>query len=467
MGIHDYSWIEKLIGEEGVLKIAVDEFRGTVEYYKEEVERLLAEGFTQEAAAVEQKLWSYRRSKDDNRGRNELIEFLVRNNVLPKYGFPVDTVELYQNVNTATDKKLQMVRDLQLAISEYAPDAQVVADGKLYTSRYIRKLPQTTGQDWETAYIAQCSNPSCLTWNHRSVEPDFSGEECVSCHETIERFRWKQAIEPRRGFVADAKPKDVPMRKPDKVYRSDDFYIGDKQRQVMKKYAFVMQDGNSLQMETSINDSLMVVCNDDFYVCPHCGYAESVSENMEDASFNSYQKTLERKHIAPWGKTCEVKLVKNKLCHVFKTDVVRLIFSTPQASKQDVMLSVMYALLEALSSVLDIERSDIKGCLHKVVYNGNLIYSIVLYDAVAGGAGHVRRLVTEDGEQFRRVVEKAIAITKGCNCSPSCYSCLRNYYNQNIHDKLNRKYAYDFLENYDGELEPITNEEFEKLGGTV
>lgn len=61
------------------------------------------------------------------------------------------------------------------------------------------------------------------------------------------------------------------MRKSDRVYRSDDFYIGDKQRQVMQKYAFMMQDGNSFQMETSINDSLMVVCNDDFYVCPHCG----------------------------------------------------------------------------------------------------------------------------------------------------------------------------------------------------
>lgn len=467
MGIHDYSWTEKLIGEEGVLKVAVCEFRDTVNYYQKEVKRLLAEGLTQEAAAVEKKLWSYRRSKDDNRGRNELIEFLVRNNVLPKYGFPVDTVELYQNANMAIDKKLQMVRDLQLAISEYAPDAQVVADGKLYTSRYIRKLPQTTGQEWETAYIAQCSNPFCQTWNHRSMEPDFSGEECVSCHETIEYFRWKQAIEPRRGFVADAKPKDVPMRKPDKIYRSDDFYIGDKQRQVMKKYAFVMQDGNSFQMETSINDSLMVVCNDDFYVCPHCGYAESVSENMEDANFNSHQKTLERKHITPWGKACEVKLIKNKLCHVFKTDVVRLVFSTLQASKQDVMLSVMYALLEALSSVLDIERNDIKGCLHKVVYNGSLIYSIVLFDSVAGGAGHVRRLVTEDGEQFRKVVEKAIDITKGCNCSPSCYSCLRNYYNQKIHDKLNRKYAYDFLENFAGNLEPITNDEFEMFYGKV
>ena len=461
MGINDFSWTEKLVGKDGVLKVAVEEFRGTVQYYIDEYRRLLAEGLTQQAAAVEKKLWSYRRGKEDNRGRNELIEFLVRNNVLPKYGFPVDTVELYQNTNAATDKKLQMVRDLQLAISEYAPDSQVVADGKLYTSRYIRKLPQTTGQDWETAYIAQCNNPSCMTWNHRLMEPDEGGEPCVSCHVIISKSRWKQAIEPRKGFVADAKPKDVPMRKPDKAFRSDDFYIGDAQRQVMQKYAFVMKDGNRFQMETSINDSLMVVCNDDFYVCPHCGYAESTMENMEVAGFNSHQKTLEKKHITPWGKNCEVKLVKNKLCHVFKTDVVRLVFSTPQAGNQEVMLSVMYALLEALSSVMDIERNDIKGCLHKIVYDNKLIYAIVLYDAVAGGAGHVRRLVTEDGRCFRQVVEKAIAITKGCNCSPSCYSCLRNYYNQKIHDLLNRKYAYDFLENYYGELEPITNEEFE------
>ena len=58
-------------------------------------------------------------------------------------------------------------------------------------------------------------------------------------------------------------------------------------------------------------------------------------------------------------------------------------------------------------------------------------------------------------------IDKAIEITKGCNCSPSCYSCLRNYYNQKIHDLLNRKYAYDFLENYTGELESIAENEFD------
>lgn len=452
MGIEDFSWIDKLIGASGILKIAVDEFRSTVNFYEQEKYRLLKEDLTQEAAAVDSKLKSYRRGADDNRGRNELIEFLVRNNVLPKYGFPVDTVELYQNVNTATDKKLQMVRDLQMAISEYAPDAQVVADGKLYTSRYIRKLPQTTGQNWETAYIAQCKNPTCLTWNHSTVKPETPGRACVSCHEMIESSRWLQAIEPRRGFVADAKPKDVPMRKPDRIYRSEDFYIGDPQRKTMQKFVYVMEDGSKFQMETTVNDSLMVVCNDDFYVCPQCGYAESATENKERGSFNSHQKLLDRKHITPWGKACESKLEKNKLCHVFKTDVVHLIFYTLQARKQDVMLSVMYAVLEALSAALDIERSDIKGCLHKIVYEDHLIYSIVLYDAVAGGAGHVRRLVTDDGKVFHQVVNKAIDITRGCNCSPSCYSCLRNYYNQKIHDLLNRKYAYEFLENYVGEF---------------
>ncbi len=462
MGISDDSWIERLIGEDGVLKIAVDEFRGTVQFYKGEMERLREEGSSWDAYKAEVNLKNFRRGKDDKGGKNGLIEFLARNNVLPKYGFPVDTVELYQNANAGTnrerdgkkDGELRMSRDLQLAISEYAPGSQVVADGKLYTSRYIRKQPGPTGQDWEIAYVAKCGNPSCQTWNHRTIKPGPEGEKCVSCKETIER--WERAIEPRKGFIADAKSKDVTMRMPpEKAYRSDDCYIGDKQRHVMQKYEFEARDGKRLLMETSTNDSLMAVCNNDFYVCPRCGYAESVKENWGKKGFNSNQKKLKRKHDAPWGRSCDGMLEKHKLCHVFKTDVVRLVFPTPSAERQDVMLSVMYALLEALSLELDIERGDISGCLHKVSHGGKLIYSIVLYDTVAGGAGHVRRLATEDGEQFGRVVDRAIKITGECSCSPSCYSCLRNYYNQKVHDLLNREYACEFLKKYAGKLRRV------------
>lgn len=467
MGILDWSWVDKLIGQDGALSIAVMDFRNTINWCENEFKKLKRTGHIQEAAHCERQLKEFRRNQEDGRGVNELIEFLVRYNILPKYGFPVDTVELYQGIDFKQEKKLQMVRDLQLAIAEYAPDAQVVADGKLYTSRYIRKLPQTTGQDWKEVYIAQCSNKSCMTWNYKVIEPSREGEICISCGNLIDKTHWKKAIEPRKGFIAESKPKDVPLKKPDRSYRSDDYYIGDPTRKIMYKKTFRVFDDEKIQMETSANDSLMVVCNDHFYVCDRCGYAISSTMGKEEKDFNSYAKSYEKKHKSPWGKDCSGKLYRKELCHSFKTDVVRVTFGTSRAKSQATMLSVMYALLEAVSSVLDIERTDIKGCLHKVRFKKSMIYEIILYDAVAGGAGHVRRLVTEDCGVFQRVIKKAIEITKGCTCTPSCYNCLRNYYNQSIHDKLNRIEAYLFLKQYYGPVTAIPDDQFEESCETM
>ncbi len=463
MGIPDWSWTGLLIGEDGVLSTAVHDFRSTVKWYQDEFKRQKSKD-TQAAARIERQLMDYRRAPEDKRGRNEMIEFLVRYNVLPKYGFPVDTVELYQGADFKQDKKLQMVRDLQIAIAEYAPDAQVVADGKLYTSRYIRKLPSTTGLDWREVYIAQCKNKSCATWNYSVTEPGQAGAKCLSCGQKIEKARWRKAIEPRKGFIAEAKTRDVPMRKPSRSYRSEDYYIGDTTtRRPMQKRTFVIGDGEKLQMETSANDTLLVVCNDHFFVCDRCGYSISASAGKEEKGFNEYLKSYEKKHKSHWGKDCTGLLYRKDLCHSFRTDVVRITFGSSRAKNQSTMLSVMYALLEAVSSVLDIERTDIKGCLHKVKYGRSMVFEIVLYDAVAGGAGHVRRLVTEDCGVFQRVIEKAISITKNCTCNPSCYNCLRNYYNQTLHDQLNRIEAFSFLEHFYGPATVIPNEEFDEM----
>ena len=53
----------------------------------------------------------------------------------------------------------------------------------------------------------------------------------------------------------------------------------------------------------------------------------------------------------------------------------------------------------------------------------------------------------------------SIKITTECTCSPSCYNCLRNYYNQKIHDILNREYAADFLKKYDDAIEATESHE--------
>ena len=52
------------------------------------------------------------------------------------------------------------------------------------------------------------------------------------------------------------------------------------------------------------------------------------------------------------------------------------------------MVSVMYAILNAMAKDLNIERRDIKACLSAKLINGILNFSIVIYDSVPGGAGH-------------------------------------------------------------------------------
>ncbi|HEX6524820.1 MAG TPA: helicase-related protein [Streptosporangiaceae bacterium] len=64
-----------------------------------------------------------------------LIGLLANRNVLPKYGFPTDTVELRTAYSgDAVGRTLELSRDLSAAIYEYAPGAQVVAGGRLWTS---------------------------------------------------------------------------------------------------------------------------------------------------------------------------------------------------------------------------------------------------------------------------------------------------------------------------------------------
>lgn len=277
----------------------------------------------------------------------------------------------------------------------------------------------------------------------------------------IERKDWKKALEPRKGFVAESKSEEVPIKKPERLFRSEDYYIGDPMRRVTSKKTFVFGEDSKVQFETSVNDSLMVVCQDKFYVCDFCGYAVSSKECSKEKGFSAYAPSLEKKHDSPWGKPCMGKLWQRSLCHAFKTDVVRIVFGTSKARDRNLMLSVMYALLEAVSEELHIERTDLKGCLHKVRYQGTLVHAVILYDAVAGGAGHVKRLVTEDGKIFRDVIKKAVDITKNCQCDPSCYHCLRNYYNQTVHDLLDRKLACKFLEEFEGMPEPVDDSEFE------
>ena len=69
--------------------------------------------------------------------------------------------------------------------------------------------------------------------------------------------------------------------------------------------------------------------------------------------------------------------------------------------------------------------------------------SLVLYDDVPGGAGHVRRVA----EAWWPVFAAALERVARCGCGPetACHECLWNYYNEPFHAVLSRGLAEGFL----------------------
>ena len=436
LGVDSFSWVEQLIGEDGTLAIAVKDFRELTDWLAEQIKVSAKEEKYQEAARFERLLKDHRRSTNEGDGykKTDLINFLVRSGALPKYGFPVDVVELKPNSLNDTKQNVELQRDLQLGISEYAPGAEVVADGNIYRSRYIAKDRRKTA-DWEIYYTAECPQCRIVNFSKKPVE----SASCVACGTVIDSG-WKMNIEPRKGFVVGNAPDDVVpagSRKPRKYHRGDIIYLGDTERHELSLKTFRFGD-SQVVLQTTANDSLMISCDTEFSVCSYCGYAKSRKESK------NYNYIIEERHKTSYGRDCSnTKLYPYNLSHIFKTDVVQLMFS--DNANFSTMLSVMHALLRATSQVLDIESTDISGCLY--ASSGNVQYSIILYDSVPGGAGHIHRIAS-NGSVFQNVISKAYEICSKCECSPSCYKCLRGYYNQDFHSMLDRNVAAEFLKHY-------------------
>lgn len=118
----------------------------------------------------------------------------------------------------------------------------------------------------------------------------------------------------------------------------------------------------------------------------------------------------------------------------------------PDLIEWDVAYSILHGLLKGMCNVLNIEEDDISGCLryffNDTTHRAN--YSLIFYDKTPGGAGHVRRVINENA--IEEILRETLKIMQQCDCGgeygdTSCYSCLRNYYNQKYHDRLKRLYV--------------------------
>jgi ATP-dependent helicase YprA (DUF1998 family) len=357
--------------------------------------------------------------------RRQLLGFLANKNVLPKYGFPVDTVEL-RTLHCAepVGRNLELGRDLSLAIYEYAPGNEVVAGGKVWTSRGLRRLPGRELDEFKYQVCTTCSRFKCA----RILD---AGELCPSCGNPYSRIR--TFVLPEFGFVADRASHDVGTAPPERKWFGSNFVenVGDE----VDTYTWTGSLGSRVSARAGQRATLAVISEGDgggFQVCDWCGWAQATDRRTR-------RKTHERPES---GNPCDGSLRVVSLGHRYQTDVAEFTFEglTYSSEAESPWLSTLYAVLEGASEALEISRDDINGTLS---WSSDGNRSLVIFDTVPGGAGAAKRIA----ENIELVLRSAMDRVSHCDCGPetSCYGCLRSYRNAKYHERLSRLGALTIL----------------------
>lgn len=413
IGVADGSWVDQLID---LLESVENELTKDVENIEERI-----------TESVKERKFSLSRQLEETKrtivGR-QLFGILANRNIIPKYGFPVDTVEL-STLNSAdpVGRKLELDRDLSLAIYDYAPGNQVVAGGKLWTSAGLRKRP---GKE-----LVRHSYRVCDTCGRFERGQNLDSAACPSCGEPFKPTG--TLIIPEFGFIAAAETRDVGIALPERRWHGGSYVEtpGDD----IGTYHWSGTNGLKVSARAGVRAWLAVVSDgtgEGFQLCQWCGWARAAERGSRRIKHNKPTN----------GKECDGPLEKISLGHRYQSDVAEFTFDgvAYQRDHEANWLSALYAILEGASYALEINRDDIDGALS---WSADHRRSIVLFDTVPGGAGSAKKIA----QNIQVVLEAALKRVQDCDCGEetSCYGCLRTYRNGRFQELLSRRAALGIL----------------------
>jgi len=419
LGVATWEWVDQLLAEGSPLLHAADEIATDHEAYERMIEEASAKKSFKQAAYFQ----SVQRTVEDR----YLLGHLASRNVLPKYGFPVDVVPLKTNHLASHDAaRIDLNRDLRVAISEFAPGSGVVAAKRLWTSAGVYLLPNHALPERRYATCTNC----------RRIVYAVDEGSCPMC--TGPLVGAGTMVEPIFGFVAQepetrALGEDRPLR----LFSSQVFFAHIDGTQPEARTPVVIGAGGqaTLTARHSRRGVLAVVNTGrgrGFMFCHQCGFAE----------LSPLKPPRTRKpHRHPvTGRDCSQYTNRVHFGHRFQTDIVEFVLplldeGDDPSEVEGLRESLLSAIAEGAARQLSVPREDLAGTYY--VEHGKPVF--VLYDNVPGGAGLARQAFQRAGE----VMAAARRVCEGCSCgeSSSCYGCLRNYRNQHQHDKLDRTRA--------------------------
>jgi ATP-dependent helicase YprA (DUF1998 family) len=393
----------------------------------------------------------------------QLIASLCAEGILPGFNFPINVVELYDlhskyDLNNRTNKKweLSLSRDLKIAISEYAPGAEIDVAKRRFKSVGFQKFP-TQQLDYNQWFLIcpQCNNFIHFYAKAKREVKDRIDEilgntnKCPCCERPLllsEAQRW---LKPQWGFVTDRKnkPKRTSTEPAERLYATN-VYFADEGEPKIEARLFLggkvklktITDGHGKLMVLNLGKYHQDARKRGFIICPECGRS---CNSITDKHINPHSKTTNKCEL----KSDDERIDYAAIGHRYDTDICWLEFlhTGHKTDELSFWLSLGYAVKNATAEVMNIEPRDLGVTIKPIAKTDVDNYqAILLYDDVPGGAGYCKYIA----ENFEQIVKVAKEILDNCKCSldgPACYNCLCEYSNSRYQHLLKRGQVIEYL----------------------
>lgn len=411
--------------------------------------------------------------------REYLLGELADRGVLPGHGFPTSVVPFVHTdkdeEDTVGDRENRFkrrnypTRNLDVAIRDYAPGAEVVVDGLVYRSAGVT-LNWKRPADEEG--VEEIQN---IEWHWRCSACGGAGvsrtmiEICDCCGSELEAGDAVRFLEPA-GFTVDLR--ELPHSD---IETLD--YVDPEPEQVSARDAEwrPLPDPKSGRLRTSSSGLVFYSSKGGrrgtgYAICLACGRAERekvpfVAEDVALAEHRPLRFTKANEDGTCPGNDRGFAIQRGLvLGHDITTDVAEVEFAG--LTEPGIAWSIASALREALARILGVEASELGlSVTSRSTAVAGRVQIIHLYDRASGGAGYATRL----DDLFEDALRSAAVILacEHANCETGCSACIMA---RDLFDKaeiLDRKAALEFIRTLVASMAAPAEEDIPVVGATL
>lgn len=406
--------------------------------------------------------------------QDSLSERLANVGILPMFGFPTRVRYLYHGRPNKWPPREVIDRDLDLAISQFAPGAETVKERAVHTAiGIIHYYPQGNlsredldplGPAVHIGLCGKCQHVETL---------DLEAQSCQVCGAPAgsgsQEYRHVDLRQPKgfHSYYTKARDYDGSFDFVPKAARPK---VGRPSFSINKNKNFVIGTGQAKLY--IINDNGGRFFNLARVWPSSCAMVDIDAALVADAKYAATRKGAHQKpNLQPLDGP-----ISCALASISKTDMLILgIKDYPQGCVADprrpqgraALYSLAFMLRRAAAVLLDIHEYELKaGIRSDVDPNEGVIGQIFLADTLENGAGYATHLGQPDvTEKLLRMItepekqefhNRLIASQHADDCHTSCPDCLRSYSNLAYHSLLDWRLAIDMARLALNAEEPIT-----------